>query len=72
MTWRALFTAPVRLIDRVVPPGTRYLPTRWDRSVPRLLIIPWILTKTYLVIAGAFLLLMYYLHRMGLPSLWRD
>jgi hypothetical protein len=47
-----------------------YLPTRWDRYVPRLLWIPWVVVKTYLVVAGAFALLMYLLHRAGLPSLW--
>lgn len=49
-----------------------YLPTRWDRYVPRLLWIPWVVLKTYLVVAGAFVLLMYGLHRLGLPSLWID
>ena len=67
---RSLFTAPARLWDRVLPPSTPILPTRWDRHVPRALAIPWLLLKTYLVIAGGFGLLMYYLHRMGLPSLW--
>jgi hypothetical protein len=49
-----------------------YLTTRWDRSVPRLLWVPWVVLKTYLVVAGAFMLLMYVLHRLGLPSLWMD
>ena len=66
----AVFAAPARLWDRYVPAGTQYLPTRWDRHVPRLLTIPWLIAKTYLVLAGGFLLLMYYLHRAGLPSLW--
>jgi hypothetical protein len=28
--------------------------------------------KWYLAAVGAFLLLMYYTHRLGLPSLWMD
>lgn len=69
--WRALLIdGPARCIEPFIGADGRYLPTRWDRYVPRLLTIPWILLKTYLVIAGGFLLLMYLLHRAGLPSLW--
>jgi hypothetical protein len=69
---RALFLdGPAHLVDLVTAHGQRaYLPTRWDRYVPRVLTIPWLIAKTYLVLAGAFLLSMYLLHRIGLPSLW--
>lgn len=68
--WRALLIdRPARVMDLFITDGV-YLPTRWDRYVPRLLTIPWLLLKTYLVIAGGFLTLMYLLHRAGLPSLW--
>jgi hypothetical protein len=69
--WRLLLIdGPARLLAPLAPPGQPYLPTRWDRYVPRVLTIPWVLFKTYLVLAGGFMLTMYYLDRLGLPSLW--
>lgn len=65
-----LIDAPARFMDTHVFVDGAYLPTRWDRYVPRWLSPLWWLAKTYLVLAGGFLALMYYLHRAGLPSLW--
>jgi hypothetical protein len=65
-----IFVVAVALWWHGFVPESSYLPTRWDRSVPRLLWVPWVLVKTYLVVAGAFLLSMYLLHRLGIPSLW--
>lgn len=65
-----LVDGPAAIVTRLVPLGHAYLPTRWDRHVPKLLTLPWLLLKAYLVCAGGFLLLIYYLHRAGLPSLW--
>jgi hypothetical protein len=69
--WRVfLIDGPARLMDPFFSEDGIYLPTRWDRYVPRWLTVPWWLLKTYLVLAGAFGVLMYLLHRAGLPSLW--
>jgi hypothetical protein len=65
-----LIDGPARLVDHYVPLGHAYLPTRWDRHVPKVLTIPWLFLKTYLVLAGGFAVAMYYLDRLGLPSLW--
>jgi len=65
-----LIDYPARFMDTHVFVDGVYLPTRWDRYVPRWLTVPWWLIKTYLVLAGGFAVLMYLLHRAGLPSLW--
>lgn len=71
MMWRTfLLDWPAHAIGYVLSPS--YLPTRVDRFVPRLLRVPWIVAKTYLVVLGAFGLTMYYLHRLHLPSLWPE
>jgi hypothetical protein len=62
MTWRSfLIDWPARAIGYVLSPA--YLPTRWDRFVPRLLHVPWILLKTYLVVAAAIVITVYYAQR---------
>lgn len=66
----AIFVVAVAVWWHGYVPESAFLPTRWDRRVPRLLWIPWVLLKTYLVVTGAFLLTMYLLQRLGLPSLW--
>ena len=40
------------------------------RRWPVPLFLVYLAVKWYLVFAGAFGLLMWYLHRLGLPSLW--
>ena len=67
-----IFVVAIALWWHGFVPESSFLPTRWDRHVPRLLWIPWVVLKTYLVVGGAFALVMYYLHRLGLPSLWMN
>ena len=39
---------------------------------PKPVYVVYLLVKWYLVAAGAFGLTMWYLHKIGLPSLWMD